>query len=122
MAEVLKVLHLADENGVAQMQIRGCRIEPGFDAEGAASLQALAKVFFTDQFGHTFADVGDLLVDWNHAGLLTIVKAAAQGAGFLTVSGVARRLLYGQKIPWVDSHESRPALLAVWAPWVKLVQ
>ena len=45
MTKVLKVAQLIDQDGVPEVNIRRCRIEPRLDAQWTASLQAF------DQFG-----------------------------------------------------------------------
>ncbi len=60
MAEVLKVLQLAHEDGVAEVQIGGGGVESGFDAQRHAGLprlfQALAQVGHTDDFCRSFLE------------------------------------------------------------------
>jgi len=52
MAQVLKVFHFAQQDGVAKVQIGRRRVEAGFHAQGAIVLQgrgqALAQIFFTN--------------------------------------------------------------------------
>ena len=64
MAEVLKVFHLAQEDGMAEVEVGRGGVETGFDAEGFALLgaedDAVAEVLFADQFGEAFAKVGEL--------------------------------------------------------------
>src|SRR5208337_5534240 len=67
VAQILEVLELADEHGVAQMQVWRGGIESGLDAEGLAALEglfeALAQIDLTDDFDRTFTQVGQLLVN-----------------------------------------------------------
>jgi len=63
VAQILKVLHLAEEHGVAQVQIGRRGVESGLHAQRPPGLQPLAEVLFADDFGHTFGEVGDLLID-----------------------------------------------------------
>ena len=67
VAHVLKVLELADEHGVAEVQVGRGGIESGFDAHGLAGgerlLEALAQVALANDFGRALAQVGQLLVD-----------------------------------------------------------
>ena len=67
MAEILEVLHLAQEDGVAEVEVGRGGVEAGFDAEGAALLggvdQPLAEVFFADDLRHALAQVRELFVD-----------------------------------------------------------
>ena len=61
MAQILKMFHLAQQNGVAQMQIGRRRIEPGFHAQRPACLggldQAFTQVFFTNDLGQAFLQI-----------------------------------------------------------------
>ncbi len=77
VAQILKVLELADEDGVAEVEIGRGGIKAGLDAQGLAALQglfeALTQIALTDDFDRTFAEVGQLLVDgaeigtgWGH--------------------------------------------------------
>ena len=74
MPQILKVLHLAQQHGVAQVQIGRRRIEAGLHAQRTAGLlgldQALAQVFFADQVGQPFLEVRQLFVNchclWGH--------------------------------------------------------
>jgi hypothetical protein len=67
VAEGLKVLELAHEHGVAEVEVGGGGIESGFDAEGlagfAGGLEAIAEVLLADYFGGTFFEEVELLVD-----------------------------------------------------------
>ena len=67
VAHVLEVLELADEHGVAQVQVGRGGIEAGLDAQRLAGLQrlfeALAQIALTNDFDRTFAQVGQLLVN-----------------------------------------------------------
>ena len=67
VAQILEVLHLAQQHGVAQVQIGRGRVEAGLDAQFAAGFggldQAFAQVFFADDLRHAFAQVGELFVD-----------------------------------------------------------
>ena len=67
VAHVLKVLELADEHGVADVQVGRGGIESGFDAHGLAgsdgALDALAQVALANDLGGALAEVGQLLVD-----------------------------------------------------------
>ena len=56
MAQVLKMAQLAQEDGVAQMQIRRRGIEAGFDDERPAGLELLTKVGFGDDLQHPPVD------------------------------------------------------------------
>ncbi len=59
--QILKVLHLAQQHRVAQVQIGRRGIEPRFHAQRPAGLlgldQALAQVFFADQVGQALLQV-----------------------------------------------------------------
>ena len=67
VAEVLKVLHLAQQHGVAQVQVGRGGIEPRFDAQLASGLfaldQALAQILFADDLRHPLPQVRELFVD-----------------------------------------------------------
>ena len=65
MAEILKMLHLADEDGVAEVQVRGGRVEADFHAQRTAEGQARFEVLFADELHEAFLKIGDLLV-WCH--------------------------------------------------------
>jgi len=62
VAEVLKVFHLAQQHGVAQVQVRCGRIEADFDAQFAAGFggcgQPLAEILFANDLHHAFPQVG----------------------------------------------------------------
>ena len=66
MPEILKMLHLAQQNRVAQVQVGRGGIEAGLDAKrtavGCGLLQALAQVFLANELGQAFLDVGELFV------------------------------------------------------------
>ena len=68
MPHVLKMFELADEDGVAEVQIRRGRVEAGFHAQrlagGTRFLQLLAQLGFANDFRRAFTNVGELLVDW----------------------------------------------------------
>src|SRR5262249_47039318 len=66
VAEILKVLHLAKQHRVAQVQVGRGGVESGFDTQRTADLEALDEVLLADDFGHTFLEVGDLLGNGNH--------------------------------------------------------
>ena len=67
VAHVLKVLELAHEHGVAEVEVGGGGIESGFHAHGLAGgerfLDALAQVALANDFGRALAQVVQLLVD-----------------------------------------------------------
>src|SRR5215471_11944915 len=77
MPQVLKVLQLAQQDRVTEMQIWCGRIESGFDekrlAGGAGFLELFAKLGLLDDFRGTFLDVGQLFVDRGEGGHLTII-------------------------------------------------
>src|ERR1019366_8243985 len=81
VAEVLEVLHLAEEHGVAQVQVRRGGVEADFNAEFAAGLgglnEGLAQVFFADNLRHAFAQVSELFVDghWLSAVLRALLRS-----------------------------------------------
>jgi hypothetical protein len=64
------MLHFAEEDGVAEVEVGGRGVEAGFDAQGAASgvggEEALAEVLFADDFGKAFAEVGELVFEDKH--------------------------------------------------------
>ena len=66
MAQILKMFHLAQQHGVAQMQIRRGRIEARFHAQGPARLgrlqQAFAQVLFANDLDQAFLQIGQLFV------------------------------------------------------------
>jgi hypothetical protein len=65
--EVLKVLHLAQQHGVAQVQVGRGGIEAGLDAQFAAGgggcNQPLAKIFFANDLRHALAQIRKLFVE-----------------------------------------------------------
>jgi hypothetical protein len=60
VAELLKVAQLAEEHGVAEMEVGRGGVEAGFDAEGAAGFaalfEALAQVADADDFCCAFLE------------------------------------------------------------------
>ncbi|GMV29989.1 MAG: hypothetical protein AMXMBFR59_21140 [Rhodanobacteraceae bacterium] len=48
MSEILKLAHLVQQDGMAQMEIRRSRIEAGFDAKRSTELQSRLEVFPLD--------------------------------------------------------------------------
>jgi hypothetical protein len=67
VAHVLKVLELAHEHGVSEMQVGGGGIETGFHPHGLARgerlLDAVAQVALANDFSGALAQVVQLLVD-----------------------------------------------------------
>ncbi len=67
VAEVLKVLQLANQNGVAEMKIGRGRIEASFDAQGAAGgarlFQASAQLGQRNNLCRAFLKIFELFVD-----------------------------------------------------------
>ncbi len=67
MAEILKMLHFPEQHGVAEMQVGRRGIEARFNAQRPPGLrrfdQALAQLFFADQFRQAFLQVCELFVD-----------------------------------------------------------
>jgi hypothetical protein len=59
MAEILKVLHLPEQNSVAEMKVGRSGIETGFDAQRAtlagSQSDALAQVFLANDLGKTLS-------------------------------------------------------------------
>jgi len=66
MSQILEMLHLAEQNGVAEVQVRRSRVEAGFDAQGTAFFgaenNALPEILFADQLGEAFFQVKKLFV------------------------------------------------------------
>jgi hypothetical protein len=62
VAQVLEMFHLAQQDGVAQVQVGRGGVEAGFHAQRAAGLrrlhQAFAQVFFANDLGQTFLQIG----------------------------------------------------------------
>ena len=81
MAEVLKVLKLAQKNGVAEMEIGRGRIEPRLDAKRLARRQRLlqlgAKLGLLHDFRGTLFDVSELFVDRRETGHRVKIIAAS---------------------------------------------
>ena len=46
VSQILKVPHLVDQNGVAQVQVRGGRIKSRLHTQGPAAFQALRQIGF----------------------------------------------------------------------------
>ena len=71
MAQVLEMFHLAQQNGVAQVQVGRGGIEAGFHPQRAAGLgrlhQAFAQIFFANDLRQTLLQVGHLFVDGGHS-------------------------------------------------------
>ena len=63
MAQILEVLHLPQQYGMAQMKIGGGGVEPCLHTQRAARFEPLAQIFFADHFREAFAKVGDLFVN-----------------------------------------------------------
>ena len=67
MPEILKVLHLADQDCVPQMDVRCGRIETGFHLQGPTCLlrlpQAFNEVFGTDDLDNSLGQVGQLFIE-----------------------------------------------------------
>ena len=82
MAQILKVLHLAQQHGVAQVQVGRGGVEAGLDAQRRAGLcgldQALAQILFADDFRHAFLEICELFVDRTR-GHSSIVKGITGG-------------------------------------------
>ena len=74
VAEVLKMLELAQEHGVAEMEIGRGRIESGFYAQRLAGskrlLQLGTKLGLLHNFGRALLDVGELFVNRREGGHL----------------------------------------------------
>ena len=72
MTHVLEVLELADEHGVAEMEVGRGGIEAGLDPHRLAGRQglfdALAQVALADDLGGAFAQIGDLFVNGRERG------------------------------------------------------
>ena len=51
MAEVLKMLHLSEQDSVAQVEIGRRRVKSRFDAQGPSERQPFAQIFFSNEFG-----------------------------------------------------------------------
>src|SRR5262249_15549524 len=67
VSEVLEVAHLAQQDGMAEVQIGRGRVEAGLDAQRPAGFrrlhQALAQIGFANDLRHSFAEVCELFVD-----------------------------------------------------------
>ena len=67
MPEILEVLHLSDEHGVAKMEIRRSRIEPDLHDErlpgGRGSLEFDSELGGADNIHASLGEVSELLVD-----------------------------------------------------------
>jgi len=67
VAQILKVLHLAQQDGMAQMQVRSRRVEARLDPQRTIHLgslqQALAQIFLANDLRHPLAQIRQLFVD-----------------------------------------------------------
>ena len=67
MAQVLEMLHLAQQDGVSQMQIGGGGVEPDLDGEGFLFLAGLdesaPQFLLVDHFGATLEEIAYLPVN-----------------------------------------------------------
>ena len=67
MAQILKVLHLPHQDGVAEMNVRRRRIEAGLHAKRLAGLlcafEFLDEFFLADDLDRALADVLELFGD-----------------------------------------------------------
>jgi len=65
--EVLKVLELTKDHGVAEMNVRGRWVHAEIHAQRLSSLGRLlelrGQIFLTDDFGDAFFEIGDLFGD-----------------------------------------------------------
>jgi hypothetical protein len=69
MPQVLKLLQLAEEDGVAKMQIRSSGIEAGFHAQRPAALQFLYELRLDQELVRAAPDGFDLLFDWRQGAI-----------------------------------------------------
>ncbi len=80
VTQILKVFHLAQQHGVAQVQIRSGGIESGFHAQRTAGLggfgEARAQVFFTDDLREALFQIRELFGNGGK-GHFTIVNMKA---------------------------------------------
>ncbi len=67
VAQVLEMFHLAQQHGVAQVQIGRGGIEAGLHAQGTAglggALQAFPQILLANDFGEAFAEILHLFVE-----------------------------------------------------------
>lgn len=77
MAEVLEVLHLPEQYGMAQMKIGGGGVEPSLHTQRAAQFEPLSEILFPDHFREAFAKVGDLFVDRNRSHFQPLLRTGA---------------------------------------------
>ena len=70
MAKVLKMFHLAQQDGVAQVQIGRGGVEAGLHAQGPTLARGLcqpfAQILFTNDLGEALFEIGELFVDGEH--------------------------------------------------------
>ena len=62
MPELLELAHLVDEHGVAEVQVRGRRVEAGLDPQRLAARELLQKVRLGQEFGGAAAQFLELSV------------------------------------------------------------
>jgi len=68
MAEVLKVLEFTHQDGMAEVQVRSCRVESGFDPHGCAGvdgeLNAAGELVDGNDLCCALGDEVELFVEW----------------------------------------------------------
>jgi len=76
VSQILKVLELAQQHGMSQMQIGRGRVEARLHSQRTAFAgtqdDALAKILLANQFGKTLADIGKLLFNGGWHGILIV--------------------------------------------------
>ena len=63
MAQILKMLHLADQHRVPEMQVGRRRIEPHLHGQGTAGLQTLPQVVQPDDIDAPLREAANLLIN-----------------------------------------------------------
>ena len=88
MAEVLKMFQLAQQHGMAKMQVRRGGIEPGFHAQRLAGseglLQFRAQLGLANDFRAAFLDVGQLFVNRGEGWHRSIIRNRENWRGLST--------------------------------------
>ena len=74
MAEELELAQLFKHHRVAEVDVRGSRVNPEFDTEGAAEFESFEEFLLRKYFCGSYEEVGELLF-WGHYGSRTARKA-----------------------------------------------
>ena len=70
MAEVLEMLQLVDDDGVAEMEVGGGGVHPELHPELPAGLQLADEILLDEQLVTAALDDGELVVEVAHGGVI----------------------------------------------------